>query len=80
MRQVYALLSLVERWGAERVNAACETALAHEAVNVALIRRMLEQGTEHVTLQPSLPGMVITTRFARDAQHFAVARVDEVAQ
>lgn len=80
MRQVYALLSLVERWGPERVNCACETALAHEAVNVALVRRMLEQGTEHVTLQPSLPGTVITTRFARDPEHFAVAGVEGAAR
>ena len=47
MRQVYALLGLVKKWGADRVEAACASALEHEAVNVGLIGRMLERGTEH---------------------------------
>ena len=46
MRQVYALLGLVKKWGAERVDAACARALEAEAVNVGLIGRMLERGTE----------------------------------
>ena len=47
MRQVYALLGLVKKWGPDRVNAACERALDAEAINVGLIGRMLERGTEH---------------------------------
>jgi transposase len=73
MRQVYSLLGLVKRWGAERVEAACRRALEAEAVNVNLIGRMLERGTEQTTIQPALPGTVITGRFARDPAHFAVA-------
>src|SRR5262245_49436897 len=46
MRQVYALLGLVKKWGAERVDAACVSALEHEQVNVGLVGRMLERGTE----------------------------------
>jgi transposase len=72
MRQVYALLGLVKNWGATRVEAACASALDHEVVNVGLIGRMLERGTEHTTIQPSLPGTVIPGRFARDPEHFAV--------
>jgi transposase len=73
MRQVYALLSLVKKWGAQRVDAACASALEHEAVNVGLIGRMLERGTENnATTQPSLPGVVVPARFARDADHFTV--------
>jgi len=72
MRQVYALLGLVRKWGAERVNIACASALEHEAVNVGLIGRMLERATEHTVVQPSLPGTVTTGRFARDPAHFAV--------
>jgi hypothetical protein len=34
MRQVYRLLSLVKKWGAERVEAACATALEAEAADV----------------------------------------------
>jgi transposase len=72
MRQVYALLGLVKKWGADRVDAACASALDHEVINVALIGRMLERGTETTSIQPSLPGTVIAGRFARDAEHFSV--------
>jgi transposase len=73
MRQVYALLGLVKKWGPERVDAACASALEHETVNVGLISRMLERATEHTTPpQPALAGTVIPGRFARDAGHFAV--------
>lgn len=74
MRQVYALLGLVKKWGAERVEAACASALAHEAINVGLIGRMLERGTENTntaTAQQPLPGVVVPGRFARDPEHFA---------
>jgi transposase len=75
MRQVYALLGLVNKWGPDRVNAACQRALDAEAINVGLIGRMLERGTEtgHQTpVQQALPGIVVTARFARDDNHFAV--------
>ncbi len=72
MRQVYALLGLVKKWGPERVEAACRRALEAEAVNVGLIGRMLERGTEQAAIQPALPGTVIPGRFARDPTHFAV--------
>ncbi len=70
MRQVYALLGLVKKWGAARVEAACASALEHEAINVGLIGRMLERGTENTTMQPALLG-VVAGRFARDPGHFA---------
>jgi hypothetical protein len=72
MRQVYALLGLVKKWGAGRVEAACRSALDHEVISVGLIGRMLERGTEGTTVQPALPGTVIPGRFARDPDHFAV--------
>src|SRR3954463_15818527 len=53
MRQVYALLGLVNKWGVARVEAACASALEHEAINVGLVGRMLERGTE--TAPPSAP-------------------------
>ncbi len=79
MRQVYALLGLVKKWGPERVNAACERALDAEAINVGLIGRMLERGTETTDATPvqqGLAGTVLTPRFARDDSHFAI-RVGE---
>jgi len=80
MRQVYALLGLVKKWGPDRVNAACERALDAEAINVGLIGRMLERGTETTDgtpVQQALPGTVVTPRFARDDSHFAVRSNEE---
>jgi len=76
MRQVYALLGLVRKWGPARVDAACARALDAEAVSVALIGRMLDRGTENQpvpgTPAPPLPGLP-PPRFARDPSHFAIA-------
>jgi hypothetical protein len=76
MRQVYALLGLVKKWGPERVNAACQRALDAEAVNVGLIGRMLERGSENgpdaASQQAPPPDNVVAPRFARDDSHFAV--------
>jgi Mu transposase, C-terminal domain len=71
MRQVYALLGLVKKWGAERVNTACASALEHEAVNVGLIGRMLERATEGAETPPAPAGTVVSARFARDPGEFA---------
>jgi len=84
MRQVYALLGLVNKWGPDRVNSACERALDAEAINVGLIGRMLERGTEtddDTPTQQTLPGTVVAARFARDDNHFAVRATNkEVAR
>ncbi len=81
MRQVYALLGLVKKWGNDKVDAACASALEHEAINVALIGRILERGREQTPIQPPLPGTTTTTtgtvvagRFARDPAEFATRR------
>ena len=77
MRQVYALLGLVKKWGAERVDAACSRALEAEAVNVGLIGRMLERATEtaQAPSPEAPPAAAPPGRFARDAGHFAVGRL-----
>jgi hypothetical protein len=76
MRQVYALLGLVRKWGPARVEAACGRALEAEAISVALIGRMLQRGTEGQPLPHTpplpLPGLP-APRFARGSSHFAVA-------
>lgn len=71
MRQVYALLGLVKKWGAARVDTACGRALELDVVNVALIGRMLERATENQpdTAPPPTAG-VVTGRFARDPDEF----------
>jgi transposase len=71
MRQVYALLGLVRKWGAHRVEAACAKALDAEAVSVPLIGRMLERGTEDRCEDPPPATNVVRARFARDPAHFA---------
>jgi hypothetical protein len=76
MRQVYALLGLVKRWGPERVDAACARALEAEAVSVGLIGRMLEKGTESApSAAPApVPEPAGKARFSRDDEHFATTR------
>jgi hypothetical protein len=74
MRQVYALLGLVKKWGAERVETACARAAEAEAFDVGLIERMIERATEGqgpATL-PIKPGG--SARFARPAEHFATLK------
>ena len=69
MRQVYALLGLVKKWGPDKVNAACQRALDAEAISVPLIGRMLDRATE--ADQPDQPpAPPATTRFARDPAEF----------
>ena len=75
MRQVYALLGLVKRWGPARVEAACERALEAEATSsAALIGRMIERATEsEATEAPPTPTPTAEpARFARAEEHFAV--------
>jgi hypothetical protein len=71
MRQVYALLGLVKKWGPQRVEAACSKALQAEAVNVGLIGRMLERATEDKDSPLAAAGSVVAGRFVRDPAHFA---------
>jgi hypothetical protein len=79
MRQVYALLGLVKRWGPDKVEAACERALEAEAVSVALIGRMIERATETaVADDPALPAPAGPARFSRDAEHFATKKPEPV--
>jgi hypothetical protein len=73
MRQVYALLGLVRKWGPRRVNLACARALEAEAISVPLIGRMLQRATEdqHLPHTPPLPFGAAPPRFARQPSHFA---------
>jgi hypothetical protein len=73
MRQVYRLLGLVRRHGAEQVEDACRRALEAEAINIGLIDRMLTRGLED---QPATtaPAVVTASRFVRDSGDFSVRR------
>ena len=69
MRQVYALLGMVKKWGPDKVEAACRRALDAEAISVSLIGRMLDRATENTEQAPA-PVPPATTRFARDPDEF----------
>ncbi|MDQ2729961.1 MAG: IS21 family transposase, partial [Actinomycetota bacterium] len=77
MRQAYALLGLVKRWGPERVEAACARALEAEAISVSLIGRMIDRATETNLAGPTpavVPMVATPARFARDAGHFTTTK------
>ena len=74
MRQVYALVGLVKKWGAERVEAACAKAAEAEAFNVGLIGRMLERATEANDIEAPPKQLSLPGRFARPADQFAIKR------
>ena len=72
MRQAYGLLRLCDRYGAERVDALCERALAFEVVDVPRIERMLKTASVVETeVQSSGKVVQLGARFARDAAAFA---------
>ncbi len=73
MRQVYRLLGLVRRHGAEAVEDACRRALDAEVIDVGLIERILTRGGgEQLPLIPKPPGAA--SRFVREGSDFAVRR------
>ena len=72
MRQVYRLLGLVRRHGADTVDDACRRALDAEVVDVGVIDRMLARGStgQQLTLLPP----PAPSRFVRSTTDFAVRR------
>lgn len=73
MRQVYRLLGLVRRHGAEAVDDACRRALDAEVIDVGLIERILTRGGgEQIPLIPTPAGQA--SRFVRESSDFAVRR------
>jgi hypothetical protein len=77
MRQVYRLLGLVRRHGAEPVDEACRRALETEAINVGLIDRMLTRGLDGQSQPATTPPAQAQTasRFVRDSKDFTVRRL-----
>ena len=80
MRQVYRLLGLVRRYGAERVEQACQRALDLDVIDVTRINRMLERALEASSGRVLEPGKLVQLRFARSSDEFLIskeARPDE---
>jgi hypothetical protein len=73
MRQVYALLSLVRKYGDKRVDEASATALAFEMHDVRRLRRMLENGTALPPLSaPESAKVIPLARYLRPASQYAL--------
>lgn len=67
MRQVYRLLGLVKRYGADPVNTACGRALELDVVSVSKIAAMLQKATENTPAEaPRAATGLAPARFARD--------------
>jgi hypothetical protein len=74
MRQVYRLLNLVNKFGADRVEQACVRALECEAIDVGLIARIVARAAEADPPPPDRNVIGGAGRFARDPDEFAVVR------
>lgn len=70
MRQVYALLGLVRRYGAERVAASCQTALEAGMIDARRLARLLEIAAP----PPPEPATVVSlpARFLRSPGQYAL--------
>ncbi|MFQ5601605.1 MAG: IS21 family transposase [Candidatus Krumholzibacteriia bacterium] len=73
MRRVYALLGLVRRYGAERVEEACRIALEADIVNVKRLERILTRRQE-LEIPRAVPKVIPLARYLRPATQFAVER------
>lgn len=71
MRRVYALLSLVKRYGSTRVTEACTAALAADMLDVRRLQRMLVLGL--AASPPPLPTRALPrARYLRPAHQYAL--------
>jgi hypothetical protein len=71
MRRVYALLGLVRRYGAVRVNDVCVTALAADMLDVRRLQRMLELAPTPPAAPPSVR-IIPLARYLRPASQYAL--------
>ena len=73
MRRVYSLLGMVKKYGATRVEQVCATALAAEMYNVPRLKRMLEQPSVALPVQPPTTSASPPARYLRPAEQFALS-------
>lgn len=74
LRQMQKLLRLAERYGSQRIEAACLRALSVELIDVTRVGHILEQALENESVsgcEPALPPLQQKLRFLRPAQHFS---------
>jgi transposase len=71
MRRVYALLGLVRKYGAVRVEEAAVTALAFEMHDVRRLERMLKNGAP-LAAAPAPTNVIPLARYLRPARQYAL--------
>ena len=72
MRQVFALLGLVRRYSAARVEAACQLALEADMTSVHRLRRLLDLAPP-ASQQPIAARVVPIARFLRPAEQYRLS-------
>lgn len=73
LRQAQKLLTLAERYGSDRLNAACARALRFELIDVYGVERILRQALDQEALPDVLPGkpQELPLKFLRPGDHFS---------
>lgn len=73
MRQVYALLGLTRRFGDDRVEQGCRTALAADLISVKRLRRIIEiAAPPPEPHEPASEKVIEMTRYMRPAEQYAL--------
>jgi hypothetical protein len=72
MRQVYALLGLVQRYGDERVSKTCEIALGADMISVTRLKRLLEVAPSTSTGAPTPTRLVPFARHLRPSEQYTL--------
>lgn len=73
MRQVYALLSLVTKYGSDAVTEVCQVAITFDMIDVRRLQRMLEQPSPPPVTPPKQRATVIPiARYLRDPAQYAL--------
>ena len=73
MRRVYALLGLVKRHGAARVEAVCTTALGAGMFEIRRLQRMLELDTAPPPSPTAGARIIPLARYLRPARQYALS-------
>jgi hypothetical protein len=77
MRQVFALLGLVRRYGAARLEVACQLAVEADMINVHRLRRLLDAAAS--APPPSASGRVVPiARYLRPAEQYRLSLTTNV--
>lgn len=75
MRQVFALLGLVRRYGAQRVEQACALALGAEMISVHRLRRLIEVAPPPASTPAPLTRVVPIARYLRPPEQYRLSLV-----